>query len=320
MSTEHLSFADDLAAVFCSVARQTLKTALGRSCNLQVGERLPGNPAATPISLRFTLAARVGAEVALLLKQETAAILADLMMMGDGTAPWSDEHQDALQELGNQIAGAISNNQTERWGERLTFKATVEEGAPGPDATSYPIDLDIQGFPVHPFLLAVSRPLQDRLVELEDAKSSQSDFPKPDDFTEGLTDLIDRLAPPSKTEPEPLFGGLGGHQAPSPTSRSQATAGNTTSWIDSNDPSVQRLLDVPIEVTIELGQTELSIRRILEIGPGSIIELDRMAGEPVDLVVNDKVIAQGEVVVIEENFGIRITHLVTPEERARPLR
>jgi flagellar motor switch protein FliN/FliY len=88
--------------------------------------------------------------------------------------------------------------------------------------------------------------------------------------------------------------------------------------VDSRDPSVQRLLDVPIEVIIELGQTELSIRRILEIGPGSIIELDRMAGEPVDLVVNDKVIARGEVVVIEENFGIRITTLVTPEERARP--
>jgi flagellar motor switch protein FliN len=202
----------------------------------------------------------------------------------------------------------------------LTFKASVEEGAPGPDATSYPIDLDIQGFPVHPFLLAVSRPLQDRLVELEDAKSSQSDFPKPDEFTEGLTDLINQLTPPARTEPEPLFGGLGGHNAPNPTPRPQATPGNATSWIDSNDPSVQRLLDVPIEVTIELGQTELSIRRILEIGPGSIIELDRMAGEPVDLVVNDKVIAQGEVVVIEENFGIRITHLVTPEERARPLR
>jgi len=320
MSTEHLSFADDLAAVFCSVARQTLKTALGRSCNLQVGERLPGTPAPTPISLRFGLSERVGAEIALLLKQETAAILADLMMMGDGTAPWSDEHQDALQELGNQIAGAISSNQTERWGERLTFKSSVEEGAPGPDATSYPIDLDIQGFPLHPFLLAVSRPLQDRLIELEDAKSSQSDFPKPDEFTEGLSDLINQLTPPARTEPEPLFAGLGGHTSPSPTPRGPSSTGATTSWIDSNDPSVQRLLDVPIEVTIELGQTELSIRRILEIGPGSIIELDRMAGEPVDLVVNDKVIAQGEVVVIEENFGIRITHLVTPEERARPLR
>lgn len=327
MSTDHMSFSDDLAAVFCSVARQTLRTALGRTCNLQVGERLPGSPAPTPISLRFNLSERAGAEIALLLGEETAAILADLMMMGDGKAPWSDEHQDALQELGNQVAGAVSSNQTERWGQRMTYKASVEEGAPGPDSTYYPVDLDIQGFPIHPFLLTVSRPLQDKLIELDEAKSSQSDFPKPDEFTEGLSDLLDQLAPgPGKQEPAPLFSGPGSHSAPSPTPRSQTSAGlpgtttGQTSWIDSNDPSVQRLLDVPIEVTIELGQTELSIRRILEIGPGSIIELDRMAGEPVDLVVNDKVIAQGEVVVIEENFGIRITHLVTPEERARPLR
>ncbi len=321
MSTEYQSFTDDLAAVFCSVARQTLKTALGRSCGLQVGEHLPGSPAPTPLSLRFTLADHAGAEVALLLKQETAAILADLMMMGDGTAAWSDEHQDALQELGNQIAGALSTNQTERWGERLSFKASVEEGAPGAEAGAYPIDIDVQGFPIHPSILAISHAMQNRLVELDEAKASQSDFPKPDDFTEGLSDLVDQLAtPPSPREtPEALFGAAAPRPTPTPASKS-ASGSASTAWIDSNDPSVQRLLDVPIDVTIELGQTELSIRRILEIGPGSIIELDRMAGEPVDLVVNDKVIAQGEVVVIEENFGIRITHLVTPEERARPLR
>lgn len=325
MSTEHLSFADDLAAVFCTVARTTLRTALGRSCNLQVSERLPGMPAATPISIRYTLADRSGAELALLLSQETAAILADLMMMGDGTAPWSDEHQDALQELGNQMAGAFSSNQTERWGNRMSFKASIEEGAPGSDSACYPIELDIQGFAMHQFILVVSRPLQEKLLELDDAKSSQSDFPKPDDFTEGLSDLLDQLVPPSpKKAPEPIFAPPGqSGSAPAARQQSSGLPGSTagqTSWIDSNDPSVQRLLDVPIEVTIELGQTELSIRRILEIGPGSIIELDRMAGEPVDLVVNDKVIAQGEVVVIEENFGIRITHLVTPEERARPVR
>ena len=325
MSTELASFADDLAAVFCTVVRQTLRTALGRGCNLQVGERLPGSPAATPISLRFTLADLTAAEVAMLLDLETAAILADLMMMGDGTAPWSDEHQDALQELGNQMAGAISTNQTERWGQRLTFKASVEEGAPGADSAFHPIEIDIQGFPLRSALLAVSKPLQEKLAELDDAKSSQSDFPKQDEFTEGLSDLLDQLAPTPRKAPEPIpLPQVAGQSAGQPASRpgppSGGASAGATAWIDSNDPSVQRLLDVPIDVTIELGQTELSIRRILEIGPGSIIELDRMAGEPVDLVVNDKVIAQGEVVVIEENFGIRITHLVTPEERARPAR
>jgi len=324
MSTEHLSFADDLAAVFCTVARSTLRTALGRTCNLSVGERLPGSPAPTAISIRFSLTERVGAEVAQLLSQETAAILADLMMMGDGTAPWSDEHQDALQELGNQVAGALSSNQSERWGQRMSFKASIEEGAPGPDSAAYPVEIDIQGFPLHSSSLVVSHALQEKLLELDDAKSSQSDFPKPDDFTEGLSDLLDQLSPTPSKKPEPAFampaGGSSGGARQQAGSGLPGTTTGQTAWIDSNDPSVQRLLDVPIEVTIELGQTELSIRRILEIGPGSIIELDRMAGEPVDLVVNDKVIAQGEVVVIEENFGIRITHLVTPEERARPLR
>ena len=67
-------------------------------------------------------------------------------------------------------------------------------------------------------------------------------------------------------------------------------------------------------------RTRLSIRKILELGPGSIIELDRLAGEPVDLLVNDKVVAKGEVVVVDEYFGIRIISLASPEERIKQLK
>ena len=83
---------------------------------------------------------------------------------------------------------------------------------------------------------------------------------------------------------------------------------------------VEMLLDVPLNITIELGRTRLSIRKVLELGPGSIIELDRLAGEPVDLLVNDKVVARGEVVVVDEYFGIRILSLISQEERIRQLR
>jgi flagellar motor switch protein FliN/FliY len=69
-----------------------------------------------------------------------------------------------------------------------------------------------------------------------------------------------------------------------------------------------------------LGRTNLSIKRVLELAPGSIVELDRMAGEPVDLLVNDKVVAKGEVVVVDENFGIRIVSLVSAEDRIKSLR
>lgn len=308
MSTEFFSHADDLAAVFCSSARQTFRTALGRACGLQVGSRLPGAAAATPLSLRFLMTEGGKGEIGLLMQPESASILADLMMMGDGTAPWSDEHQDALQELGNQLAGAFSTSQTERWNKRLVYRSAVEEGAPGAGSACYPVELDVQGFPIHQVTITVSHDLMQTLSDLDDLRSSQSDFPDVDEFQEGISAHApseDASLPPLPSSPRPSAPG---------------GAAGSTAWIDSRDPAVQRLLDVPIEVTIELGQTELSIRRILEIGPGSIIELDRMAGEPVDLVVNDKIIARGEVVVIEENFGIRITHLVTPEERARPIR
>lgn len=79
------------------------------------------------------------------------------------------------------------------------------------------------------------------------------------------------------------------------------------------------LMDVPLEITVELGRTTRLLKEILALGTGSIIELDKLAGEPVDLLVNGKLIAKGEVVVIDENFGVRITDIITPEERLKRL-
>ncbi|NLG85996.1 MAG: flagellar motor switch phosphatase FliY [Firmicutes bacterium] len=79
------------------------------------------------------------------------------------------------------------------------------------------------------------------------------------------------------------------------------------------------LLDIPLEVTVELGRTQRLIKDVLELGIGSVIELDKLAGEPVDVVVNGKLVARGEVVVIDENFGVRITDIITPVERVRQL-
>jgi flagellar motor switch protein FliN/FliY len=84
--------------------------------------------------------------------------------------------------------------------------------------------------------------------------------------------------------------------------------------------NIEALLDVDLDVSIELGKASLSIKKVLELAPGSIVELDKMAGEPVDLLVNNKVVAKGEVVVVDENFGIRIVSLVSTEERIRSLR
>lgn len=83
--------------------------------------------------------------------------------------------------------------------------------------------------------------------------------------------------------------------------------------------NIEILLDVKLPVSIELGRTEMSIRDILELGSGSVVELTKLAGEPVDLLVNNKVIARGEVVVVDENFGLRVTSLISPEDRLKSL-
>ncbi len=83
--------------------------------------------------------------------------------------------------------------------------------------------------------------------------------------------------------------------------------------------NIQLLLDVKLPVAVELGRNRLPVREILEFGPGSIVELDRAASEPVDLLVNGVLVAHGEVVVIEDHFGVRLTSLISPEERIRSL-
>jgi flagellar motor switch protein FliN/FliY len=77
------------------------------------------------------------------------------------------------------------------------------------------------------------------------------------------------------------------------------------------------ILDIPVQLTVELGRTRIPIKHILQLAQGSVIELDAMAGEPMDVLVNGCLIAQGEVVVVNEKFGIRLTDIVTPSERVR---
>ena len=79
--------------------------------------------------------------------------------------------------------------------------------------------------------------------------------------------------------------------------------------------NIDMIMDVPLQVTVELGRTKMLIKEILDLGPGSIVELDKLAGEPVDILVNNKLIAKGEVVVIDESFGVRITDIISKMER-----
>jgi flagellar motor switch protein FliN len=79
------------------------------------------------------------------------------------------------------------------------------------------------------------------------------------------------------------------------------------------------IMDIPVRLTVELGRTKISIRNLLQLAHGSVVELDGLAGEPMDIMINGTLIAQGEVVVVNDKFGIRLTDIVTPQERIRKL-
>lgn len=82
---------------------------------------------------------------------------------------------------------------------------------------------------------------------------------------------------------------------------------------------IDMILDIPVQLTVELGRTKLPIKNLLQLAQGSVVELDGMAGEPMDVLVNGCLIAQGEVVVVNDKFGIRLTDIITPSERIRKL-
>jgi flagellar motor switch protein FliN/FliY len=79
------------------------------------------------------------------------------------------------------------------------------------------------------------------------------------------------------------------------------------------------ILDIPVQIAVELGRTKITIKNLLQLAHGSVVELDAMAGEPLSVFVNGTLIAQGEVVVVNDKFGIRLTDIVTPSERARKI-
>jgi flagellar motor switch protein FliN/FliY len=86
-----------------------------------------------------------------------------------------------------------------------------------------------------------------------------------------------------------------------------------------NPVDVERILDVPVQLTAELGRTRITIKSLLQLSQGSVVELDGLAGQPLDVLINGYLIAQGEVVVVNEKYGIRLTDIVTPSERMQKL-
>ncbi len=95
---------------------------------------------------------------------------------------------------------------------------------------------------------------------------------------------------------------------------------SSSASMDQGDVNLDVILDIPVTISMEIGRTKLSIRNLLQLNQGSVIELDRLAGEPMDVLVNGTLVAHGEVVVVNEKFGIRLTDVISPEERIRNLK
>lgn len=119
--------------------------------------------------------------------------------------------------------------------------------------------------------------------------------------------------------------GAGGADAPGGAAGGGASAGaggaaGAAAGKPANVQSLDFILDIPLVVTVELGRSRMSIRELLQLAQGSVIELSKFAGEPLEILVNDKLIARGEVVVVNEKFGIRLTDIISPVERIEQLK
>ena len=101
--------------------------------------------------------------------------------------------------------------------------------------------------------------------------------------------------------------------------KEEATAKSPTASDSKRPPNLDFILDIPLKLSVELGRTKLLINDLLQLGQGSVIELNKLAGEPLEVLVNDKLIARGEAVVVNEKFGVRITDILSPMDRVEKL-
>lgn len=123
-----------------------------------------------------------------------------------------------------------------------------------------------------------------------------------DDWAAAMAEQAISEAPAAAAQPADIFPSFGG------------SAGNPGIMNE-----LDMILDIPVQITVELGRTKITIKNLLQLAHGSVVELDAMAGEPMDVMVNGTLIAQGEVVVVNDKFGIRLTDIITPSERMRKL-
>lgn len=272
---------------------------------------------------------------------EDAAIIADLMLGGDGESPnqeLSEMHTSAVQEAMNQMMGSASTSMS------TLFNRRVDISPPDVEIVSFKEQATNNYVPNVEHLISITFTL--KVGNLIDSKLMQLiSVPFGKGYASALLEGHTSAAEPPDMEPpiveEPIRGNqqrTGLTSQINETARPNQQIGSSlkpateqmvekavfsnfekTKLPDSEMGNLDMLLDIPLEVKVELGRTKKTIRDILSVTQGSIIELDKLAGEPVDVLINDRLIAKGEVVVIDENFGVRITDIISKKERINKL-
>ena len=285
----------------------------------------------------------------LVIKQADAAIIADLMLGGDGETPSEDLgeiHLSAVQEAMNQMMGSAATSMS------TIFNKKVDISPPTIDLMNISQNEGTDNIPTDELLVKVSFRLKIgnlidsnimQLLPLEFSKTLVHQLMNPEQEEVAVTATAVQEEQPSvqqqampmqsqkqvQTEQVPTQPAYEqpivniqqhAHQQPVNVQQAQFTSFENTSLKQSEARNLDMLLDIPLQVTVELGRTKRSVKEILELASGSIIELDKLAGEPVDILVNSRLIAKGEVVVIDENFGVRITDILSKAERLNNLK
>ncbi|MCY7754514.1 flagellar motor switch phosphatase FliY [Bacillus haynesii] len=276
----------------------------------------------------------------LVIKQEDAAIIADLMMGGDGTnadPSLGEIHLSAVQEAMNQMMGSAATSMS------TVFSKKIDISPPEVDLLDVNEGEGTEQIPKEDPLVKVSFRLKvgdliDSHImqlypltfakDLIDELTNQDGGEEPVQTEETQPPVQEKPAPspspaPAQTqrqEPAPKRQGTAKVSEPVQVAPAEFQSFAPQTEAQPHLQNLDMLMDIPLSVTVELGRTNRSVKEVLELSTGSIIELDKLAGEPVDILVNQRVVAKGEVVVIDENFGVRVTDILSQAERISKLR
>ncbi|ACX53095.1 CheC, inhibitor of MCP methylation / FliN fusion protein [Ammonifex degensii KC4] len=248
----------------------------------------------------------------LVVKVEDASVIADLMMGGEGKrSPTLGEIEiSAVAEAMNQMMGAAATSLADIY-HRTVGIAPPQVRIFSKEGEAATNDLGVEDpIAVISFRMTIEDLLDTEIMRVLSVSTAKEEASL---LWQGVYGEEEKREKPYSEKPSPAEEAAA-TAAPAVTPSSPAPPP-----LDVDRSRLELILDIPLKVSVVLGRTRRPIKEILGLGPGSILELDALADEPVEILVNGVLVARGEVVVVEENFGVRITSIVTPQERLRYL-